>query len=49
MREKDKELLDAIDEMTAQAPEVGLCPLPFKVLRKCVEELITEINSDKTD
>ena len=42
MREKDKELLEAIDAMAAQAPELGICSLPFKILRDEVGKLIAE-------
>lgn len=42
MRKKDKELLDGINEMIEQAPEVGLCSFPFKILRDSVTELIAE-------
>ena len=38
----DKELLDGIDEMIEQAPSVGLCAFPFKILRDGVAKLIAE-------
>ena len=45
MRDKDKVLLAGILEMEEQAPSVGLCSYPFKVLRQAVEELIEERNA----
>ena len=36
----DKELIEGIDEMIEQAPGVGLCAFPFKILRDGVNELI---------
>lgn len=38
----DQELLDGLDEMIAQAPGVGLCSLPFKIVRERVAEIIAE-------
>lgn len=38
----DAELLSGIDEMIKDAPSVGLCPLPFKLIRDAVAELIKE-------
>lgn len=38
----DAELLSGIDEMIKDAPGVGLCPLPFKIIRDRVAELIKE-------
>ena len=40
----DQEFLDGIEEMIAQAPEVGLCSMPFKIIRDYVAELVTERN-----
>ena len=42
MRKKDQALLDCIDEIISQAPEVGLCAFPFKILRDSVSDLIKE-------
>lgn len=42
MTEKDKTLLAGVDEMITQAPEVGLCAMPFKILRDEIERLISE-------
>ena len=42
MREQDKLLLDGIREMEEQAPAVGLCSYPFRVVRERVEALIAE-------
>ena len=39
-----QELLESIDQMIEQAPSVGLCALPFRILRKEVSELVTECN-----
>ena len=47
MRKKDQELLAGIDEMIEQAPQVGLCTFPFKILRDSVAGLIDE--RDKLD
>ena len=38
----DAELLAGLDEMIKDAPEVGLCSFPFKVIRDAVAELIAE-------
>jgi hypothetical protein len=38
----DAELLSGLDEMIKDAPGVGLCPLPFKVIRDAVVSLIAE-------
>lgn len=38
----DKELLSGLDEMIEQAPTVGLCSYPFKVVREEVERIIHE-------
>lgn len=45
MRSKDRELLDGINEMIEQAPSVGLCAFPFKIIRDAVADLITEKNA----
>ena len=45
MRDKDRALLDGIREMEEQAPGVGLCAYPFKVVRQEVERLIEERNA----
>lgn len=42
MREQDKLLLDGIREMEEQAPTVGLCSYPFRLIRQSVEALIAE-------
>lgn len=38
----DKELIQGIDEMIEQAPNVGLCAFPFKILRDGINDLIAE-------
>lgn len=38
----DAELLSGIDEMIEQAPGVGLCAYPFKLIRDAVADLIAE-------
>ena len=40
----DEELLSGIDQIIEQAPSVGLCPLPFKLIRERVSELVAERN-----
>lgn len=42
MTEKDRALLSGVDEMIEQAPSVGLCAFPFKILREEIENLISE-------
>ena len=42
MSDKDRALLDGIRAMAEQAPGVGLCAYPFKVVRQEVERLIEE-------
>jgi hypothetical protein len=42
MSEKDQALLAAVNEMEEQAPSVGLCGYPFKILRKEIAKLIEE-------
>lgn len=42
MSEKDQALLDAVKEMEDQAPSVGLCGFPFKILREEIAKLIDE-------
>lgn len=42
MTENDKQLLDSVKEMEAQAPSVGLCGFAFKVLYDEIAKLITE-------
>lgn len=43
----DQELLDGIDEMIEQAPSVGLCTLPFIIIRDGVEGLIRQRDAYK--
>ncbi len=38
----DIELLDTISDMEKQAAEIGLCPLPFRILYTRVQELILQ-------
>lgn len=38
----DEELLQGIDEMIKDAPGVGLCTMPFKLIRDAVSALIDE-------
>ena len=38
----DAELLAGIDEMIKDAPGVGLCTMPFKMIRDAVAKLIAE-------
>lgn len=45
MSDKDRALLDGIREMEEQAPGVGLCSYPFKVVRREVERIIEERNA----
>ena len=40
----DEELLQGIDEMISDAPGVGLCAMPFKIIRDAVAELVTKCN-----
>jgi len=42
MSDTDKALLDGIAQMEKDAPAVGLCPLPFRVLYQQVETIIRE-------
>lgn len=41
-RDNAKDLLSGLDEMAEEAPGVGLCSLPFKLLRQKAEVLIEE-------
>lgn len=41
-RNTAQELLDGLREMEEQAPSVGLCTLPFKLLIGKAEEIISE-------
>ena len=43
----DEELMSGFDEMIKQAPEVGLCALPFKIIRDSVADVVTERNQLK--
>lgn len=45
MNDRDRALLDGIMEMEEQAPGVGLCSYPFKVVRQEVERIIEERNA----
>lgn len=42
MNERDKILLDAMDDMIYQAKAVGLCPVAFKTLKKEVLHIMGE-------
>lgn len=42
MRSEDRALLNAIEEMEKDAPGVGLCAYPFKILRDQVSDIISE-------
>lgn len=42
MKDTERELLDGIQRMEQQAAELGLCSLPFMIVRGSVEELIEE-------
>ena len=44
MTNQDTQLLADIDQMIEQAPEIGICPLPFKLLRERVEVLVAQKN-----
>ena len=43
-----EELLDGIDEMIKDAPGVGLCALPFRIIRDEVADLIKEVEELKS-
>lgn len=47
MTEHEREILASIGEMAEQANGVGLCKLPFLVLREEVEKIIVEKNEIK--
>lgn len=40
----DYELMAGIDEMIEDAPGVGLCKLPFKMIRDAVADVVSERN-----
>lgn len=42
MKTRDEELLKSIEEMGEDAPGLGICSYPFKILRGEVEALIAE-------
>ena len=42
MSDRERALLDGIRQMEEQAPGVGLCSYPFKVVRREVERIIEE-------
>ena len=42
MTDTEKTLLDAINEMAQQAPSVGLCSAPFKIMHEQVAAIIAE-------
>lgn len=44
----EKELLDGLNEMIADAPGIGLCALPFRMIQDAVAELITNRNQLKS-
>lgn len=43
----DQEFIDGIDQMINEAPDVGLCSFPFKIIRDYVINLVTERNQLK--
>ena len=43
----DEELMAGIDEMIEDAPGVGLCKLPFKMIRDAVADVVSERNQLK--
>lgn len=44
----DEELLKGIEEMIEEAPSVGLCTLPFKIIRDGFAAVIAERNELKS-
>ena len=42
MTDTEKTLLDAINEMAEQAPSVGLCSTPFRMIHAQVWEIVKE-------
>ena len=42
MTDTDKLLLDSITDMAEQAPSVGLCSVPFRVMHTMTWEIISE-------
>ncbi len=40
----DDELLSGIEGMIEQAPSLGLCSMPFQIIRDHVEQLVTSRN-----
>ena len=42
MTDNDKQLLDSVKQMEEEAPSVGLCSYPFKILHDEIEKLIEE-------
>lgn len=42
MTDNDKQLLDSVKQMEEEAPSVGLCGYPFKILHDEIEKLIAE-------
>ena len=49
MNQVEKDLLDQIEEMAEQAPSVGLCSLPFRILHTRVLALIHENDTLKKE
>jgi hypothetical protein len=45
MSDKEQALLDAVKEMEDQAPGVGLCAMPFRVIREELEQVYAERDS----
>lgn len=42
MTDEQKILLDSIQDMAEQAPKVGLCSMPFRIMYDRVSEIIAE-------
>lgn len=42
MTDKDKDLLESIDQMISDAPKFGICSISFRALKLEVERLIRE-------
>lgn len=49
MNSVEKDLLDQIEKMAEQAPGVGLCSLPFRILHTRVLALIHENDTLKQE
>ena len=42
MNEREKTILDSLKQMEAEAPRVGLCATPFRVILEEMERIIEE-------